>query len=372
MISLNNISKTFKTKNGDVTAVQPTTLEISAGDVFGIIGHSGAGKSTLIRCINLLEKPTTGNVVINDTDLTTLSTQKLIEFRRSMGMIFQHFYLMPSRTVLQNVLLPLKNTKLSKAVKEQKAKDLIELVGLSHRITAYPSELSGGEKQRVAIARALANDPIVLLCDEATSALDPKTTKAILELLKEVNEQLGITIVLITHEMQVIKEICNKVAVMEGGIIHESGDVFDVFASPQTPVAQAFVSSTNNIEKIHDLIENEPPMVNLQPNERLIKLTFKTGNAQDAIISEVIQKYHVSANIILGNVEQIQGRLIGNLVLVLKGDEQQLAQTQSYFTQRGVIVEVISAKNMQGKSDKERVVCTQTKPVNDADEGGMN
>ena len=234
MIYLKNICKTFIDDNKkEVHAVNDVSLTINDGDIFGIIGFSGAGKSTLVRCINLLERPTSGTVEVDGKDLTKLSEKELRESRKKIGMIFQHFNLFPSRTIFGNVAFPLQGSGLSKEEIAAKVRNLLELVGISEKENAYPSQLSGGQKQRVAIARALANDPDILLCDEATSALDPQTTKAILDLLKDLNKKLGITIVVITHEMAVVKEICNKVAVMEKGRVVEEGDVFSIFANPQ-------------------------------------------------------------------------------------------------------------------------------------------
>jgi len=341
VISLTNVSKTFATKYGDVKAVNNIDVDIAEGEIFGIIGHSGAGKSTLIRCINLLETPTQGSVIVDGEDMTQLSNKALCEKRKKIGMIFQHFYLMPSRTVLQNVMLPLKGTDIAKAEKIKKAEDLLNLVGLSHRIHAYPSALSGGEKQRVAIARALANDPNVLLCDEATSALDPQTTKSILSLLKEVNAKLGITIVLITHEMAVIKEICDRVAVMEGGEIKEMGSVFDIFATPQSEVGKEFVASTNSLHKVYELIQNNSPLTQLAPDEALVKLAFTANNAQDALLHEAAARFGVRTNIFFGNVEFIQGRPIGNLVVIAKGPPESIDSALEYLQENEVIVEVL-------------------------------
>ena len=341
MISLKNVSKTFSTKYGDIKAIHNINLDITQNEIFGIIGHSGAGKSTLIRCINLLETPTSGSVIVDGQDMTQLSNAALCNKRKKIGMIFQHFYLMPSRTVLQNVTLPLKGTKLTMAEKITKAEQLLNLVGLSHRVNAYPSALSGGEKQRVAIARALANDPNVLLCDEATSALDPQTTKSILSLLKEVNAKLGITIVLITHEMHVIKEICDRVAVMEGGEIKEVGTVFDTFATPQSSVGKEFVASTNSLHKVYELIESNSPLAQLAQDESLVKLAFTANNAQEALLHEAAARFGIKTNIFFGNVEFIQGRPLGNLVVIAQGPPQSIQNALEYLKENEVIVEVL-------------------------------
>jgi len=342
MISLQGVSKTFSTQYGDVRAVREINLDVERGEIFGVIGHSGAGKSTLIRCINLLEAPTSGSVVVDGEDLTKLSNREVTDRRKKIGMIFQHFYLMPSRTVLQNVLFPLKNTRMTKAEKLKKAEELLGLVGLSHRIHAYPSALSGGEKQRVGIARALANDPHVLLCDEATSALDPQTTKSILKLLKEVNAKLGLTIVLITHEMAVIKEICDRVAVMEDGEIKEIGEVFDVFSAPQSEVAKEFVASTNSLHKVYELVESGSPLVNLADDEILLKLTYTSSNTQDTLLQDTAERFGIKTNIFFGNVDLIQDRPLGNLVIIIKGPPENRKNAIKYLQESGVIVEVIA------------------------------
>lgn len=341
MIVLENVSKTFHTKHGDIKALQATNLSIDKGEIFGIIGYSGAGKSTLIRCLNLLEKPTTGKIVVDTQELTNLSTKQLRDSRKKMGMIFQHFHLLPSRTVAQNIAFPLKDTNLTKEEKKQKADELLALVGLSDRKNAYPSALSGGQKQRVAIARALANDPKVLLCDEATSALDPQTTKSILRLLKEVNEKLQITIVLITHEMAVIKEICDRVAVMEDGVIKEIGNVIDVFSKPKASITKEFVSSTSSLHKVYELVESHSPIVALQENEKLLKLTYTTTNTKEPLIYELSNAFNIKTNIIFGNIEIIKDQPIGNLVVIVNGEETSIDKAIQYMKDADIIVEVI-------------------------------
>jgi len=343
MITLQNVSKTFHTDYGEVKAVRDINFEVAKGEIFGIIGHSGAGKSTLIRCINLLERPTTGSVVVDGVDLTKLSKKEQNERRKKIGMIFQHFYLMPSRTVLQNVLFPLKGSPLSKEEKRAKAVELLELVGLSHRIDAYPSALSGGEKQRVAIARALANDPGLLLCDEATSALDPQTTKSILKLLKDISEKRGLTIVLITHEMGVIKEICDRVAVMEDGEIKEQDDVFTIFATPKSQIAKDFVASTNSLDKVYELVENKSPIVALKKDERLLRLAYAANNSQDTLLDDTAKLFNIRTSICFGNIELIQGRPLGNLVVIIKGSDLDIHNAIQYLQEQQVIVEVIAS-----------------------------
>ena len=285
MIQLEHISKSFVTASGTVHAVQDVNLQIGEGEIFGIIGFSGAGKSTLVRCINLLERPTEGRVIVDGEDLTAMDLKKLREVRKKIGMIFQHFNLMRSRTVFQNIAFPLKKSGLSKAEKEKKIESLLELVGLSDKKDAYPSQLSGGQKQRVAIARALANDPKVLLCDEATSALDPQTTQSILKLLKQVNETLGITIVLITHEMAVVKDICDRVAIMEQGRVVEEGDTVSVFSHPKEAMTKDFIDTASNLGKIHDLIAEGHSLTEIQPGEQMVLLTYSGSNAGQPLIS---------------------------------------------------------------------------------------
>ncbi|MEG1973065.1 MAG: ATP-binding cassette domain-containing protein, partial [Oscillospiraceae bacterium] len=245
MIEIKNVSKTFTSKDGKVAAVKNVSLSIPDGEIFGIIGFSGAGKSTLVRCINLLEIPTEGEVWVNHVNMTALSQKELRSERKKIGMIFQHFNLMPSRTVFDNVAYPLMDSKLTKAEKAEKVRSLLALCELSEKENAYPSQLSGGQKQRVAIARALANDPVVLLCDEATSALDPQTTLSILKLLREVNEKLKITMVVITHEMAVVKEICDQVAIMDGGNLVEQGTVFNIFTDAKETITKGFINTTS-------------------------------------------------------------------------------------------------------------------------------
>ena len=254
MIELKNVTKTFSAGSNTVHAVKDVSLVIEKGEIFGIIGFSGAGKSTLVRCINLLERPNSGKVFVDDKDLTALSARDLRKARKKIGMIFQHFNLMPSRTVADNVEYSLFGSGLTKAQKKAKVRELLALVDIADKENSYPSQLSGGQKQRVAIARALANDPKVLLCDEATSALDPQTTASILELLQSLNKKLGITIVVITHEMAVVKQICDRVAVMENGNVVEEGDVFSIFANPKHQITKDFIKTTSNLQKIEGLI----------------------------------------------------------------------------------------------------------------------
>lgn len=341
MIQLEHISKSFVTASGTVHAVQDVNLQIGEGEIFGIIGFSGAGKSTLVRCINLLECPTEGRVIVDGEDLTAMDLKKLREVRKKIGMIFQHFNLMRSRTVFQNIAFPLKKSGLSKAEKEKKIESLLELVGLSDKKDAYPSQLSGGQKQRVAIARALANDPKVLLCDEATSALDPQTTQSILKLLKQVNETLGITIVLITHEMAVVKDICDRVAIMEQGRVVEEGDTVSVFSHPKEAMTKDFIDTASNLGKIHDLIAEGHSLTEIQPGEQMVLLTYSGSNAGQPLISALAEKFSVSANIIYGNIDYLKGKPLGKLVVTLSGEKEAMDQAIDYIRSLGVEMEVM-------------------------------
>lgn len=341
MIELKNVTKTFTSTKQDVHACKDISITVEDGEIYGIIGFSGAGKSTLVRCINLLERPTSGQVLINNQDITALNEADLRSVRKKIGMIFQHFNLMKSRTVAQNIAYPLKGSKLTKAQIDEKVKELLKLVDLSDKEFVYPSQLSGGQKQRVAIARALANDPSVLLCDEATSALDPQTTHSILALLKEVNQKLGITIVLITHEMAVIKEICDRVAVMEDGNLVEEGKILDIFANPQEEVTKNFIHSTSTVNQIYNLIENNHPLVQLKTNESLVLLHYTSSNADKALISEISRRYNVDTNIIFGSVEVLSDLPIGNLAIILSGQENDIQSAILKLREEGVKVEVL-------------------------------
>ena len=335
MINLKDISVTFTQKKSDVTAVDHVSLQIDKGDIYGIVGYSGAGKSTLVRVINLLQKPTQGQVIVEGKDMVTLSARALREERKKIGMIFQHFNLMTSRTIADNVAFPLKGSGLSKAEITAKVEKLLALVGILDKKAAYPGQLSGGQKQRVAIARALANDPKILLCDEATSALDPKTTLSILELLQEVNQKLGITIVIITHEMQVVKEICNKVAVMENGRVIEHGDVISIFDQPKAPLTQDFIRTATHVEQAEKklLAHTDKPLY-----------VLKFPNATGAVIIDLFKKFAVTADILYGNIEFLQEVPIGTLIVTLESDNGgvlDLDAISDYLSQRQVRISEI-------------------------------
>ncbi len=341
MIRLENVSKTFTDSNKEVHAVNNVSLTINDGDIFGIIGFSGAGKSTLVRCINLLEKPTEGKVFVDDAEITALSGKDLRKARKKIGMIFQHFNLMPSRTIFGNVAYPLRGSGLSKEEIKEKVHHLLELVGISEKENAFPSQLSGGQKQRVAIARALANDPNILLCDEATSALDPQTTKSILKLLQQLNRTLGITVVVITHEMAVVKEICNRVAVMDHGDVVEEGEVFHVFASPKEPLTRSFIKTTSNLQKIEELIEADSPVVATKKGELIVRLTYVEKNTSEPLISTVTQKFGIILNIVFADVEIVQNAPIGGTVAIVSGEGSRIDEALQYLRDKNVGVEVI-------------------------------
>ena len=324
-----------------VHAVQDVSLSIGKGEIFGIIGFSGAGKSTLVRCINLLERPTSGSVTVDGKEMTALSARELRQARKKIGMIFQHFNLMPSRTVFGNVAYPLRGSGLSREQIADKVQRLLDLVGIGDKAEAYPKQLSGGQKQRVAIARALANDPNVLLCDEATSALDPQTTKAILRLLKNLNEKLGITVVIITHEMAVVKEICDRVAVMEHGRVVEQGEVFNVFADPRQEITRSFIHTTSNLRKIEELIEEDSPVVQLKPGELIVRLSYIQRNVSEPLISTVSRKFDITLNIIFSDIAIVQNAPIGGTVAIISGEREQITQAIAYLIEKNVGVEVI-------------------------------
>ena len=341
MIRLENVSKTFTDSNKEVHAVNNVSLTINDGDIFGIIGFSGAGKSTLVRCINLLEKPTEGKVFVDDAEITALSGKELRKARKKIGMIFQHFNLMPSRTIFGNVAYPLRGSGLSKEEIKEKVHHLLELVGISEKENAFPSQLSGGQKQRVAIARALANDPNILLCDEATSALDPQTTKSILKLLQQLNQTLGITVVVITHEMAVVKEICNRVAVMDHGDVVEEGEVFRVFASPKEPLTRSFIKTTSNLQKIEELIAADSPVVATKKGELIVRLSYVEKNTSEPLISTVTQKFGIILNIVFADVEIVQNAPIGGTVAIVSGESSRIDEALQYLRDKNVGVEVI-------------------------------
>lgn len=339
IIELVNVQKTFDGKKGNIHAVQDVSLKINQGDIFGIVGYSGAGKSTLVRLLNGLELPTGGEVTIKGQSITQLKNKELREFRKKIGMIFQHFNLLWSRTVLENIQLPLELAGVPKAKRRERAEELLALVGLEGRGDAYPSQLSGGQKQRVGIARALANEPEILLCDEATSALDPQTTEEVLDLLVAINKKLHLTIVLITHEMNVIRKICNKVAVMEDGRVVEEGDVLQVFRHPKEQVTKRFVQQDLEPEEDTDVLIEE--FIKENPVGKLVTLTFDETNANEPVISQAIRAYGIDVNVVYGKIQQAQNGSFGALTVLLTGSDEAMNQSIAFFKEQGVGVEVI-------------------------------
>ena len=341
IIELKNITKTFIQDKKTFNAVENASVSIEKGDIFGIIGFSGAGKSTLVRTINLLGRPTSGSVIVKGKDFLSLSQKELREERKKIGMIFQHFNLLNSRNVFENVAFPLKRSGLSKEEIANKVHSLLKLVEIDEKSKNYPEQLSGGQKQRVAIARALANDPDILLCDEATSALDPTTTKSILKLLKKLKEKLGLTIVIITHQMEVIKEICDKVAVMENGRIVEKGDVFTIFATPKDEVTRRFIRSTSNLSKVEELIAEDSPVVHLEKDEKLVRFTYITKNVSEPLISAISRLYEVTINIIFAEIEIVQDAPIGGTVAIVSGQDAVIERALKHIKALDVGVEVL-------------------------------
>lgn len=339
MIDLKNISVDFD----GFRAVDDVSLKVCKNDVYGIVGFSGAGKSTLVRTINLLQKPSSGEVLVNGKNLLSLSDKELREERKNIGMIFQHFNLLNNLTVLDNVIYPIRKLKISKDEKEKKARELLEVVGIADKAQNYPRELSGGQQQRCAIARALASDPEILLCDEATSALDPKTTKQILKLLKELNKKFNLTIVIITHQMEVVKDLCNKCAVMDKGKIVESGSTLDIFANPKEALTKEFVeTSTNVIQTIEEVKAN---IGILKENELLVKLNYLGESTTEPLINDLFEKFGVKTNVLAGNIEFITGTPVGNLIVSLSGDKENLGKIGDYLTKKKVGVEILGGKD---------------------------
>lgn len=320
MIEFQNVTKTFTLGKRKVEAVKDVSLQIDQGDIFGIIGFSGAGKSTLLRLVNMLERPTNGSVHIQGTDVGKLSAKQLRKQRRNIGMIFQNFNLFLSRTVAGNIAYPLKLAGTPKNEVNKRVTELLQFVGLSDKAKDYPDQLSGGQKQRVGIARALATSPDILICDEATSALDPNTTADILKLLKKVNRDLGITILLITHEMGVIQTICDKVAVMEDGEVIENGNVFDTFTNPQHETTKRFIRSVQQ-ELPSDQVLKEWTE---SGGGNLYRVLFKGETATDPILSSTTRKYDIDFNIVYGTVRELQEKLFGNLIVSFIGEETQI------------------------------------------------
>jgi len=337
MIHIENLSKEYKTKKGTVIGVNQVNLSITEGEVFGIVGYSGAGKSSLLRCINLLEQPTSGSIRVNGRDLTKLKGEDLRNARLKIGMIFQHFYLISQKTVGENIAFALKAANTSRRQIAARVLELLEMVGLTEKKDVYPAQLSGGQKQRVGIARALANNPTVLLCDEATSALDPNTTLSILRLLKKINRELNITIVLITHEMNVVKEICDRMAIMQDGRVVEEGAVYEIFSNPQAELTKEFISSVVSFE-VPDAILNKV-------TGSIIKVLFKGNVAGEGIISDTVQQFDVRGNFLHGAIEYIQEVPLGLFLMELQGHPANINRSITYMEGRGAQVEVIRNGN---------------------------
>lgn len=340
MIELKNISVDFD----GLKAVDDVSLTIEEQDAYGIVGFSGAGKSTLVRTINLLQRPTSGEVLINGENILDLSKRDLREKRKKIGMIFQHFNLLNNLTVLDNVIFPIKRDRsLSKEEKREKALDLLETVGIRDKADSYPGELSGGQQQRCAIARSLASDPEILLCDEATSALDPKTTKQILRLIKDLNKKLKLTVVIITHQMEVVKDLCNKCAVMQDGKVVEAGPTLEIFSHPKDPLTKEFVETSTNVSETVEEVKQNIGI--LKENELLVKLNYVGESTTEPLINDLYQKFGIKTNVLGGNIEFITGVPVGNLIVSLSGDRKNLGKIGDYLEERNISVEVLGGKD---------------------------
>lgn len=341
MITLSSVKKSYKSAEGEVTALKGVDLSIERGEIYGIIGLSGAGKSTLIRCINMLERPTEGKVIVDGKDLTTLSEADLRKERKGIGMIFQHFNLLSSATVYDNVAFPLRLANADDETIRKKVEPLLALVGLADKAQQYPAQLSGGQKQRVGIARALAAGPKVLLSDEATSALDPQTTKSILQLIADINKKLGLTVVIITHEMQVIKDVCDKVAVIADGVIAEKGSVVDIFTKPQNPITREFVSTLLSNDLPINYREKELLQAPVEGGELLLRLTFLGERADDPVIADVIRRFPIEVSILYGTLDQIQSLPYGRMIVGVKGEQAEIDRALAYLDTRDLKKEVL-------------------------------
>ena len=341
MIDLSHIEKVYDSPSGPVRAIKDISLHINRGEIYGIIGLSGAGKSTLVRCINLLERPTSGKVTVDGQDITAMSESQLRQARKSIGMIFQHFNLLSSATVYENVAFPLRLVNTPKEKIDKKVTELLELVGLADKANQYPSQLSGGQKQRVGIARALASEPKILLCDEATSALDPQTTKAILQLIRDINAKLKLTVVVITHEMQVIKDICDKVAVIDKGVIAEKGKVLDVFTNPQQPITKEFISVLLSNDLPVGFREREVHQEQFSGSILLIRITFIGEAANEPVISRLIKNFDLNVGILFGSLDDIKGVPFGRLIISLDGRQLEIQEALEYVQKQNLKVEVI-------------------------------
>lgn len=346
IIKLDKIDVTFRQKKREITAVKDVSIHINQGDIYGIVGYSGAGKSTLVRVINLLQVPTGGTITVDKDVLfengkVTLTPAQLRRKRRDIGMIFQHFNLMAQSTAAENVAFALKHSGLSKEKKAEKVKKLLDLVGLADRAENYPAQLSGGQKQRVAIARALANDPKILISDESTSALDPKTTKQILALLQELNEKLGLTIVLITHEMQIVKDIANRVAVMQDGRLIEEGSVLEIFSHPKQELTKDFIKTATGIDEALVKIYQQGIVKELPDNSVLVQLKYSGASTDTAIVNDLYKFYQVSSNILYGNIEILDHIPVGELVVILSGEQANIQRALTAVREANVEVNIL-------------------------------
>ncbi len=346
IIKLDKIDVTFRQKKREITAVKDVSIHINQGDIYGIVGYSGAGKSTLVRVINLLQVPTGGTITVDKDVLfengkVTLTPAQLRRKRRDIGMIFQHFNLMAQSTAAENVAFALKHSGLSKEEKAEKVKKLLDLVGLADRAENYPAQLSGGQKQRVAIARALANDPKILISDESTSALDPKTTKQILALLQELNEKLGLTIVLITHEMQIVKDIANRVAVMQDGRLIEEGSVLEIFSHPKQELTKEFIKTATGIDEALVKIYQQGIVKELPDNSVLVQLKYSGASTDTAIVNDLYKFYQVSSNILYGNIEILDHIPVGELVVILSGEQANIQRALTAVREANVEVNIL-------------------------------
>ncbi len=336
MIEISDLTKIYKTPQHDVLALNQVSLKVNKGEIFGIIGLSGAGKSTLIRCINMLEKPTSGSIIVDGQVITSLAKRDLRQTRQKIGMIFQQFNLLSSRSVFDNIMFPLEISKVPAVEARQRVNELLEIVGLTDKARVYPDQLSGGQKQRVGIARALANRPKLLLSDEATSALDPQTTKSILKLLKDINQRLDLTILLITHDMNVIKQVCDRVAVIDNSRIVETDDVLKIFSNPGTPTSKSFIDSIVKQEIPEEVFRRGSVKAG-----RLVRASFIGESAGEPIISSMIKNFDIQANIMYGNIDRVKDTPFGNLVLELVGEENVIDAAVDYLHQQGLEIEVL-------------------------------
>lgn len=339
MIELKNISVDFD----GLKAVDEVSLKIEKADIFGIVGFSGAGKSTLVRCINLLQKPSEGEVLINGENLLNLSQKDLRKRRKKIGMIFQHFNLLNNISVIDNVIFPIRKEKISKEEKIKKAQKLLDLVGIGDKANSFPRELSGGQKQRCAIARALASDPEILLCDEATSALDPKTTKQILKLLGEIKEKIDLTIVIITHQMEVVKDLCNKVTVMQDGKVIEKGTTLEIFSNPKHKLTKEFVETSTNVNQTLEEVKNNLKV--LKKDEFLVKLSYVGEATTEPVINEIYEKFKVKTNVLAGNIEFITNVPVGNLIVTFKAQRENIDKAIEYLIAGGTNVKLLGDSN---------------------------